>query len=95
MNRTAEPITTKRIPRLTTTAAPITPHGPNAENGLGLSMLEGLPAWGVTLVTLGIVVAIILAGIYFIRPIFRFIHATGLREMYTALALLIVIGISV
>ena len=58
-------------------------------------MLERLPAWGVTLVTLGIVEAIILTGIYFIQPIFRFTHATGLREMYTALALLIVIGISV
>ena len=75
--------------------APTTPHGQSVENGLGLTILEGLPGWGVTLVTLSIVAAIILAGVYFIRPIFRFIHATGLREMYTALALLIVIGISV
>jgi CPA2 family monovalent cation:H+ antiporter-2 len=74
---------------------PTTPHGQSVENGLGLTILEGLPGWGVTLVTLSIVAAIILAGVYFIRPIFRFIHATGLREMYTALALLIVIGISV
>ena len=69
--------------------APTTPHGQSVENGLGLTILEGLPGWGVTLVTLSIVAAIILAGVYFIRPIFRFIHATGLREMYTALALLI------
>ena len=75
--------------------APTTPHGQSVENGLGLTILEGLPGWGVTLVTLSIVAAIILAGVYFIRPIFRFTHATGLREMYTALALLIVIGISV
>ena len=73
----------------------ITPHGQSVENGLGLTVLDGLPGWGVTLATLSIVAAIILAGVYFIRPIFRFIHATGLREMYTALALLIVIGISV
>ena len=32
---------------------------------------------------------IILAGIYLTRPIFAFIHHARLREMYTALALLI------
>jgi len=41
-----------------------------------------------------VVAVIILAGIYLTRPVFRFIHATGLREMYTALALMIVVGIS-
>lgn len=57
------------------------------------SLVEGLPGWGVTLVTVGAVGAIILAGIFLTRPIFRFIHAANLREMYTALALLIVVGI--
>ncbi len=60
----------------------------------GLSLVEGLPGWGVTLVTLGAVVAVILAGIYLIGPLFRFIHTARLREMYTATALLIVIGIA-
>ena len=36
----------------------------------------------------------ILGGIFLTRPLFRFIHAAHLREMYTALALLIVVGIS-
>ncbi|GAA6209138.1 cation:proton antiporter [Cognatishimia sp. WU-CL00825] len=58
------------------------------------SLVEGLPGWGVTLVTLAAVAAVILAGIYLIRPLFRFIHAARLREMYTATALLIVIGIA-
>ena len=58
-----------------------------------LSLVEGLPGWGVTLLTIGIVAAIILSGVYLTRPIFRFIHAANLREMYTALALLIVVGI--
>lgn len=48
-----------------------------------------------TLITLGFLMSIILADIYFIRPILRFISTMGLYEMYTALALLIVIGISV
>ncbi len=60
----------------------------------GPSLVEGLPGWGVTLVTIGMVAAIILAGIYLTRPLFRYIHTARLREMYTALALLIVIGIS-
>ncbi len=59
-----------------------------------LSLVAGLPGWGVTLVTLGVVGAIIIAGVYLTRPVFRFIHAARLREMYTALALLIVCGIS-
>ncbi|WP_322865371.1 monovalent cation:proton antiporter-2 (CPA2) family protein [Aquicoccus sp. G2-2] len=65
-----------------------------ATAGHGPSLVEGLPGWGVTLVTLAMVAAIILAGIYLTRPLFRFIQASRLREMYTALALLIVIGIA-
>ncbi|MEM6887120.1 MAG: monovalent cation:proton antiporter-2 (CPA2) family protein [Pseudomonadota bacterium] len=59
-----------------------------------LSLVEGLPGWGVTLVTIAAVGAVIFAGIYLIRPLFRFIHASRLREMYTALALFIVVSIS-
>ena len=68
-------------------------HAEGAHHGIP-SLVEGLPAWGVTLVTIGAVAAVILAGIYLTRPLFRFIHAAHLREMYTALALLIVVGIS-
>ncbi|ETX29282.1 monovalent cation:proton antiporter-2 (CPA2) family protein [Roseivivax isoporae] len=60
----------------------------------GMSLVEGLPGWGVALVTLAAIAAIILAGVFLIGPLFRFIHATRLREMYTALALLIVLGIA-
>ena len=59
-----------------------------------LSLVEGLPGWGVTLATISAVAVIILAGTYLIRPIFRFIDGARLREMYTALALLIVVGIA-
>ncbi len=65
-----------------------------AHGEAALSLVEGLPGWGVTLVTIGMVAAVILAGIYLTRPLFRFIHAARLREMYTAFALLIVIGIA-
>ncbi|WP_106743833.1 monovalent cation:proton antiporter-2 (CPA2) family protein [Yoonia maritima] len=60
-----------------------------------MSLVDGLPGWGVTLVTLGAVVTIILAGIFLIRPLFRYIHHARLREMYTAFALLLVVSIAV
>ncbi|MEG3661007.1 monovalent cation:proton antiporter-2 (CPA2) family protein [Celeribacter halophilus] len=60
----------------------------------GASLVAGLPGWGVTLVTLGAVAAIILAGVFLTRPVFRYIHSANLREIYTAVALLIVIGIA-
>lgn len=60
-----------------------------------VSLVEGLPAWGVTLVTIGAVFAVILAGIYLTRPVFRYIHHARLREMYTALALLMVVSTAV
>ena len=63
-------------------------HGP------ALSLVDGLPALGVTAVTLGAIGLVIFAGVFLARPVFRFIHAAHLREMYTALALLIVVGIS-
>ena len=59
-----------------------------------LSLVEGLPGWGVTLVTLAAVGLVILLGIYAIRPLFHYINTSRLREMNTAFALLIVIGIA-
>lgn len=58
------------------------------------TFMESLPAWGVTLVTIGAIAGIIITGVFFTRPVFRYIHSAKLREMYTALALLIVVGIS-
>ncbi len=60
-----------------------------------ISLVDGLPGWGVTLVTLGAVAAVVLAGVFLTRPVFRYIHHARLREMYTALALLMVVSIAV
>jgi monovalent cation:proton antiporter-2 (CPA2) family protein len=54
----------------------------------------GLPAWQQALLVIGTVVGIILGGRFLVRPIFRFIADTRLREMFTAMALLLVIGIA-
>jgi CPA2 family monovalent cation:H+ antiporter-2 len=59
-----------------------------------MSLVEGLPGWGVTLVTLGAVGAVIAGGHFFARPVFRAIHRTRLREMNTAVALLFVVGVA-
>ncbi len=67
-------------------------HGEEAHHSL--SLVDGLPAWGVTLVTLLAVAAVIFAGYYLSRPLFRFVHMARLREMYTAVALVIVVGIA-
>ncbi|WP_320177457.1 cation:proton antiporter [Roseovarius pacificus] len=75
----------------TTAAAETTPQ---PAHEAAAYFISNLPGWGVTLVTLAAVAAIILAGIYLINPVFRYIHTARLREMYTALALLIVIGIA-
>ncbi len=60
-----------------------------------MSLVDGLPGWGVTLVTLGAVGMIVLVGVFLTRPVFRYIHHAKLREMYTALALLMVVSIAV
>ncbi len=69
-------------------------QGEEGHHSESLSLVAGLPGWGVTLVTLGAIAAVILAGVYLTRPLFRYIHVARLREMYTAFALLIVVGIS-
>ncbi|RLJ60363.1 Kef-type potassium/proton antiporter (CPA2 family) [Litoreibacter meonggei] len=59
-----------------------------------MHMLEGLPGWGVTLVTLAAIILIVVGGHYLTRPIFRYIHRARLREMYTAVSLLFVVGVA-
>ena len=56
--------------------------------------LDALPGWLQTIVVLASVGLIILASKYLLRFVFRFIAATRLREMFTAAALLLVIGIA-
>ncbi len=59
-----------------------------------ISQVHGLPAWGVTLLTLAIVAGIVLAGHFLSRPVFRFVHAARLPEMSTFISLLMVLGIA-
>ncbi|WP_323006185.1 cation:proton antiporter [Pseudorhodobacter sp.] len=59
-----------------------------------LTLVQSLPGWAVTLMTLGIVIGIMLVGHFLTRPIFRFVHASRLPEMSTFISLLMVLGIA-
>jgi CPA2 family monovalent cation:H+ antiporter-2 len=59
-----------------------------------LTLVQSLPGWAVTLMTLGIVMGIMLAGHFLTRPVFRFVHASRLPEMSTFISLLMVLGIA-
>jgi monovalent cation:proton antiporter-2 (CPA2) family protein len=67
---------------------------PTGTSGHGSTWIESLPGWAQTLVVLGSVVGFILAGRFLVRPLFRAIAQTRLRELFTAAALLLVIGIA-
>jgi monovalent cation:proton antiporter-2 (CPA2) family protein len=56
--------------------------------------LAALPAWAQTVAVLAAVAAIVLAGRYLMRPLFRWVAGTGIREIFVAFALLIVVGIT-
>jgi glutathione-regulated potassium-efflux system ancillary protein KefC/glutathione-regulated potassium-efflux system protein KefB len=53
------------------------------------------PVWAQTVLTIGAVGIVILLGRVVVRPLFRFIAETGLREVFTVAALAIVAGVAV
>ena len=66
-------------------------HG---DDGHGISLVAGLNGWQTALVTLGAIAAVVFIGQRLTRPIFRFIALANLRELFTATALMMVIGIA-
>lgn len=70
---------------------PVVSQGENHSS----SWISGLPGWIQTLIVFGSVAVIIVAGKFLVRPLFRVVAATRLREMFTATALLLVVGIAV
>lgn len=65
-----------------------------AEEQAATTLIAGLPAWAQTLAVLGAVLAVVVAGRFLVRPVLHAIAHTGLRELFTAAALLLVIGIT-
>jgi CPA2 family monovalent cation:H+ antiporter-2 len=69
-------------------------HHEGGDHGPGLSLVDGLSGWQTALVTLGAIAAVVIGGSFLTAPIFRFISVTNLRELFTAAALMMVIGIA-
>ncbi len=69
------------------------PQGATAHEAT-VTLVSGLPGWAQTLIVLGAMVGVAVGGRFLVRPAFRAIAKTRLREVFTAAALLLVIGIS-
>ncbi|WP_341713811.1 cation:proton antiporter [Erythrobacter sp.] len=65
-----------------------------AAHGSSLDLTAHLAAWQAALVRVGAVAAVAFIGNYLTRPIFRYIAAANLRELFTAAGLVFVIGIA-
>ncbi len=69
-------------------------HADDGDHGSGMSLVAGLPGWQAAIVTLAAIGFVILGGSVLTRPIFRFIAVAQLRELFTATALMMVVGIA-
>jgi CPA2 family monovalent cation:H+ antiporter-2 len=72
-------------------------HGTGTQDGGGhgeISLVEGLAGWQAMLVTLAAIAIVIYAGRRLTAPLFRFISMAGLRELFTAAALMVIIAIA-
>jgi CPA2 family monovalent cation:H+ antiporter-2 len=63
-------------------------------HGSGMSIVEGLGTWQHVAVTFAAIAAVVVGGSYLTRPVFRFIAMAKLRELFTAFALMMVVGIA-
>ena len=80
-------------PELSATTFGLQPPAADTAEEL-VRMVESLPDWQATLLTLAVVAAIIGTGHFLTRPVFRFVHASRLPEMGTFIALVMVLGIA-
>lgn len=60
----------------------------------GFSLVAHLPGWAHALVVIGSVTTVIVGGHFLSRPLFRYVVQSGMREVFTATALMLVIGIA-
>jgi monovalent cation:proton antiporter-2 (CPA2) family protein len=72
----------------------VAPGVVEATGGHGHSILAGQPEWLRILATFAAVGGVVIGGRYLTRPMFRFIAAARLREIFTASALLLVVGVA-
>lgn len=68
-------------------------HGA-AESHDSFNLVEGLAPWASGLVIISSIAFLTIGGHYLSRPLFKFVAASGLREIFTATALMLIIGIA-
>ncbi len=69
--------------------------GSTAEESHGyLDLVSGLPNWIYAIVVLAAIASVVFGGHYLSRPLFKFVALSGLREVFTATALMLVVGIA-
>ena len=68
--------------------------GSGAEATDDHTLIGHLPKWQQSFATIGAVVLLVLAGRYLLPPLFRYVANSRLRELFTELTLLIVIGVT-
>ncbi|AXT37272.1 potassium transporter [Alteromonas sp. BL110] len=78
------------IPELVATGSE---HGA-AEAHDSFNLAEGLAPWAYGLVIISSIAFLTIGGHYLSRPLFKFVAASGLREIFTATALMLIIGIA-
>lgn len=59
------------------------------------TFISSFPSWAQPLIVIGAVALVIVAGMYIVKPVLRYVAKTRLRELFTATALLIVVSITV
>jgi len=67
---------------------------PAASAAHDTSLLAPLPGWAQAMAEMAAVAVVVVGGRYVVRPMFRFIAAARLREIFTASALLLVVAVA-
>ena len=82
------------VPEIAAMAGAAAGHGAENAHGAGFTLTEGMPGWLAAIVTIAAVACVGFSSAFLTRPIFRYIASANLRELFTAVALVFVIGIS-
>ncbi|MCG3746564.1 monovalent cation:proton antiporter-2 (CPA2) family protein [Vibrio cincinnatiensis] len=65
-----------------------------AQHHEDLSLMAGLPGWVYGVIITAAIAIVVVGGHYLSRPLFRFVASAGVREIFTATALMLVVGIA-
>lgn len=82
------------MPDLMQAAGDAVTQGTGEDHEAEMSLVAGLNGWQTAGVTIGAIAVVIFGGSFLTGPIFRFIAAARLRELFVATALMMVVGIA-